>query len=474
MGRMHDATVLAVDLGGSSLRVALVGRDGGLRALNTRAHESGSDADPDAWWQGVQDGAAALARADAAGYARIVAVAVTAFTRSLVIIDAAGAVTTPAILFGDARAAAEAELLRARLPAEGEAREINAFHPLARLAWLQRHEAAALARSVAAIEPKDEINRRLTGAVASDAISSARLLASAELLAPLGLPALLPRLLRPGEIVGLVQPGALPGLAGVPVLTMAHDTWAAVTGLGAMRAGFGYCISGTTEVLGVLHEEPAAAQGLMQVEWDGVWQLGGPSQHGADALAWLRALGVAPKARPMTVPAAAAEGLVPILFLPSLSGERVPHWDPALRGAFLGLHRTHGAAEMAQAVMQGVALNNRSVLLRAEAATGRTVTEIRLGGGGATAGWAQLRADVLGRSVVTTGCAQPGLLGCAITAFATLEDRPLAALQDEMARPAVRFTPDPARHARAIALHALFLQAETAVAPISRALAGFS
>lgn len=465
MGAMRDAAVLAVDLGGSSLRVALVGRDGTLRALHAVAHDSGSEADPSLWWRGVQEGADALARADREGFARVAAVAVTAFTRSLVLLDAAGAVTMPAILFGDARAGAEAEALRARVPAGAETREINAFHPLARLAWLQRHEPAALARSVAAIEPKDEINRRLTGLVASDAISSARLLASSDLLAPLGLPALLPALKRPGEILGRVRPGALAGLAGVPVLTMAHDTWAAVTGLGAMRSGLGYCISGTTEVLGVLHDTPAQAEGLMRVEWDGLWQLGGPSQHGADALAWLRGLGAAVDA---------VDGLVPILFLPSLSGERVPHWDPALRGALLGLHRQHGPAELAQAVRQGVALNNRSVLQRAEAATGREVREIRLGGGGATPGWARLRADVLGRDVVTTACAEPGLLGCAITAFAALEGRPLAELQGEMAQPAARFTPDPAAHERARALHALFLQAESAVAPLSRALAGFS
>jgi xylulokinase len=114
------------------------------------------------------------------------------------------------------------------------------------------------------------------------------------------------------------------------------------------------------------------------------------------------------------------------------------------------------------------------VLHRAEAATGRAVSEIRLGGGGATPAWAKLRADVLGRDVVTTACAEPGLLGCAITAFAALEDRPLAALQDEMARPAARFVPDPAVQTRARVLHALFLQAESAVSPISRALAGFS
>ncbi len=468
MDPRHDATVLAADLGGSSLRVALVGRDGALHALHGAPQAAGSDADPEIWWQGVQDGAAALARAAPGAFARIAAVVVTAFTRGLVLLDATRAVVRPAILFGDARAEAEAAALRDRLPpGHPEAREISAFHPLARLAWLRRHEPAALARSVAAIEPKDEINRRLTGVVASDPISSARLLASADLLAPLGLPALLPPMRRPGAILGRVQP--LPGpfapLAGLPVLTMSHDTWAAVTGLGAMRAGIGYCISGTTEVLGVLHHAPAEAPGLMRVEWDGLWQLGGPSQHGADALAWLRGLGIAGDPRP---------DLVPILFLPSLSGERVPHWDPALRGAFLGLHRTHGPAEMAQAVMQGVALNNLSVLSRAEAATGCAVAEIRLGGGGATPAWARLRADILGRPVVTAACPEPGLLGCAITAFAALEGRTLAEMQDGMARPAARLLPDPARHARARELHALFLQAEAAVAPISRALAGFS
>jgi xylulokinase len=165
---------------------------------------------------------------------------------------------------------------------------------------------------------------------------------------------------------------------------------------------------------------------------------------------------------------------VPILFLPSLVGERVPHWDPALRGAFLGLTRTHGAADVARAVMQGIALNNLTVLQRAEAATGRRAAELRLGGGGATPGWAQIRADVLGRPVVLAQTPEPGLLGCAITAFAALEGVELTAMQDALVRPSARFEPDPLRHAAALRLHALFREAEAAVAPLSRALAALA
>ena len=461
-------TVLAVDLGGSSLRCALVDRAGSLRALHATPHRSAEEADPATWWQGLIVGAGSLRDDDPEGFAAIQAIAVTAFTRSLVLLDAAGAVLRPAILWSDTRAEATLPALHALLPASHpELASINAFHPLARLFWLSRTEPAMLARAVAAVEPKDEINRRLTGITASDTVSSARLVASADLLPMLGLPLLLPKLHRPTGVMGTARPGlpgALAALAGRPVLAMANDTWAAVTGLGAMRPGIAYCISGTTEVLGLLHDAPSRAPGLLTVDWDGLWQLGGPSQHGADALTWLRECGVAADDPPPADP-------VPILFLPTLEGERVPHWDAALRGAFLGLTRTHGAADLARAVMQGIAFNNRTVLHRAEAATGRIATELRLGGGGATPSWARIRADVLGRPVTLTECREPGLLGCAIAAFAALDSAPLAALQDELVRPTTCFAPDAGRHAAASRLHALFQAAEAAVAPISRALA---
>ncbi|NKE44943.1 FGGY-family carbohydrate kinase [Roseomonas frigidaquae] len=460
---MTAPCILAADLGGSSLRVALIGRDGAVLALHATRHSLGIEADAEDWWRGLRDGAAALRREAPADFARIGAVAISAFTRSLVLVDAVGQPTRPALLFTDARAAEALPGLLARLPPDHPERpQINAFHPLARLAWLEQADPAALARSVAVLEPKDFLNSRLTGRMASDRVSSARLAASADLLpAPL-----LPPLLRPTEVLGTVQPGTIEGLGPVPVLAMANDTWAAVAGLGALRDGHAYCISGTTEVLGLLHHSPAQAAGLLTVEWDGLFQIGGPSQHGADALAWLAGLGLdvmrgdPPPADP-----------IPLIFLPTLAGERVPHWDPDLRGAFLGLRRDHGAAELARAVMQGIAFNNRTVLDRAEAAAGRQAVALHLGGGGATPGWAQLRADVLGRPVLLPATAEPGLLGAAIVAFAHLEGTGLAAMQDALARPAARILPDAARHTEATRLHAIFQAAEAAVAPISRRLA---
>jgi xylulokinase len=273
---------------------------------------------------------------------------------------------------------------------------------------------------------------------------------------------------------------------------MANDTWASVVGLGAMRDGRAYNLSGTTEVFGVVTGAPASAQGLLDVDWGGgLHQLGGPGENGADALAWVASLADidhAGTAGASVAEAGAAERDVghalarwlaeprdpdPVLFLPYLRGERVPYWDPRLRGAFLGLNRRHRVGDLAWAVMEGIALANRTVLERAEAGIGRRASEVRFGGGGAAnREWCRLKADVLQRPVVVTTQSEHGLVGAAIVArkalgeFATLDDA-----QSALVRIAERFEPDPRAEPRYSRLHALFRQATESLAPISHALA---
>jgi xylulokinase len=293
----------------------------------------------------------------------------------------------------------------------------------------------------------------------------------------------LPRLLQPTDIAGAVRPGlagAFGRLAGVPVIAMANDTWASVVGLGALRSGYAYDLSGTTEVLGIVSDQPARAQGLLTVGWgDGISQLGGPSQSGADTLVWLLTLLGQAQADPTrigpTLEAVLAEPRdeAPVLFLPYLLGERTPYWDPSLRGALIGLNRRHRAVDLAHAVMEGVGFLNRLVLERAEAAIGTAASEVRFGGGGAAnALWCRIKADILGRPVIVTACEEQGLLGAAIAAWSALEDGPsLADAQDRLVRVAHRYEPDPERRQRYDRLFALYRHAEDAVRPISHRLA---
>jgi xylulokinase len=86
-----------------------------------------------------------------------------------------------------------------------------------------------------------------------------------------------------------------------------------------------------------------------------------------------------------------------LLFLPYLSGERTPRFDPDARGAWVGLGLGHERGHLLRAALEGVAFALREGLEALEA-TGIRAPELRLAGGGASEeSWRQLLADVLGR-----------------------------------------------------------------------------
>jgi xylulokinase len=83
-----------------------------------------------------------------------------------------------------------------------------------------------------------------------------------------------------------------------------------------------------------------------------------------------------------------------LLFLPYLLGERSPYWNPAARGAFIGLTMPDGRAEMARAVLEGVGLNLRIILETLQSKRVQ-VEEMRLiGGGSKSAVWRQILANI--------------------------------------------------------------------------------
>ncbi|CAN7643532.1 xylulokinase [Bosea sp. LjRoot237] len=486
--------VLACDLGGTSFRAALVDEIGAIYAQRaiagpmSRDDRSGSsEIDAEAWWALLIEACSGLAADEPALFDAVEAIAICGVTRTQIFLDRDGRLLCPAMTWKDTRSDALAARLRQKLdPAHPESAAINAFHPLARLAWLREEEPELFDKLACLLEPKDYLNLRLTGQRASDRVSMARLLAAVaphggrDLLAVAGISgAILPEMLEPWEQVGPIQPGLpapLDRLVGKPVFCASNDTWAAVVGLGAMREGNAYNISGTTEVLGVVGNEPARAEGLLTVDWRGLFQLGGPSQTGADTVSWLLALlgrDGADVGQEIDALLAGPRHSQPLLFLPYLQGERVPYWDPSLRGALIGLNRQHGPTDLAYAVLEGVACLNRVVLDRAEAAIGSAATEIRFGGGAAANPvWSQIKADLCGRPVVVAASKEPGLLGAAIVAFTGLgRFASLAQAQEALVTVARQFEPVPARKPAYEALFALFRRAEAALAPISRDLA---
>ena len=105
-----------------------------------------------------------------------------------------------------------------------------------------------------------------------------------------------------------------------------------------------------------------------------------------------------------------------VTFLPYLQGERTPHRNAALRGAFRGLSLAHTRAHLTRAVLEGVcfALRDSVEILRELA---MAPAHLLLTGGGAKSAFIrQLQADVYGLPVTTVNREEGPAYGAALLA----------------------------------------------------------
>jgi xylulokinase len=102
--------------------------------------------------------------------------------------------------------------------------------------------------------------------------------------------------------------------------------------------------------------------------------------------------------------------------MPYLGSAATPRWNANARAAFIGMAFTHGRAEMARSIMEGVALEVRD-MLEGWFKAGVEITTLRLGGGATKSPlWNQIQADVYGRPVETLVTSETAVLGAAILA----------------------------------------------------------
>jgi len=108
-----------------------------------------------------------------------------------------------------------------------------------------------------------------------------------------------------------------------------------------------------------------------------------------------------------------SEGLI---FLPYLTGERMPYSDPNARGTFFGLTVRHDKSHLVRAVLEGVAYGLRD-LLELVRDFGLEIEQVRASGGGARSGlWRQILADIFATELVTINVTEGAAYGAALLA----------------------------------------------------------
>jgi xylulokinase len=256
------------------------------------------------------------------------------------------------------------------------------------------------------------------------------------------------------------------------------DAWCGAMGIGAVRAGLAFNASGTSEVFGVVASTYRESEGLVTQPWGkGLFQIGGPSQAGADCLAWYyeaiegkeAGLGYGQLIKGLREQKRQPE---PVLFLPYLRGERTPLWEPDARGLLLGLNRLHTRVDFIWAILEGVVFSNRQVLDLAVKGDHKIVREVRITGGAVEADtWCQIKADILKLPLVRTQGKEAALLGAAMLAMIGLgEYADIIECQERLVRVERVFEPrrDPAKFYDR--LFERWLDAQRALLPVTQAL----
>ncbi|MCS0606382.1 FGGY-family carbohydrate kinase [Streptomyces sp. LP11] len=440
---------LGIDLGTQGVRALLVTADGrvvgGGSAPLLRGRRDGlrHEQDPGEWWEAVCAACReAFVRAPVG--VRVGGVAVCGTSGTVLLTDTTGRPLSPALMYDDRRATADA----ARLRSAGFTVQDTWALPKAR--WLT--ETYGPGRVT---HQPDVITARLVGRrVPSD--SSHALKTAYDLVREAwpdltGLPrGALPAVVSPGTRLGevCVPAAEATGIpAGTPVLAGMTDGCAAQIAAGALREGAWNSVLGTTLVLkgaaarpvpdptGVVYNHRAP---------DGTWLPGGASSVGAGVLT-ARFPGADP-AR-LDARAAAFEPSGAVAYPLVSPGERFPFLAPDATALLLG--DPADEADLWAALLQGVAFTERLCLdylhhLGAPLDGPLTFT----GGGTRSAYWTQLRADVLGRPARVPARPEPALGMAALAAYGTGAGPTLADVAEHMARPGTTIHPRPDRTAR--------------------------
>ena len=226
----------------------------------------------------------------------------------------------------------------------------------------------------------------------------------------LGFPrALLPALREDAGDLGRTRAELL-GIA-VPILACAGDQHAGAVGLGCLDRAQAMCVHGTGSFVDVITGTvPPLDAGLHPGTLAMTARRSGGVSHFAvetyvattgSALNWvcekLQWFENAAQIGALAAEAASANG---VSFVPALTGLRVPAMEPAARASLTGISMATTRAEVARAVLEGIAHSVAACIAANEQVSGLQVSELVVGGGlSGSSTLLQIQADLSGMPV---------------------------------------------------------------------------
>ncbi len=532
--RIENPLVLAVDLGTSGCKTALVSLGGSGPEGQKPAQVldfafapvelvlpagGGSEQRPEDWWQAFLTTSRALLERQPQHRDQIVAICCSTQGEGTVCVDEKGQALANAILWLDMRGAPYIEKAAGGWPSvagygaaklwrwirlTGGAPALSGKDPAAHMLFVKHEYPELYQKTHKFLNVLDYMNLRLTGRIAatSDSIltswvtdnrNPAHIRYDDTLIQMSGIEKdKFPDIIKCTDVLGPLLPDVAQqlGLPALPVIAGSIDNTAAALGSGCVHFGDAHLYVGTsswiaahvprkkTDVFSSVASVPCAFDDryLMTALQSSA---GANLSYLKDQVLYHEDELLAEEHVPDVykifdrIAARTEAGSGGLIYMPWLYGERTPVEDRSLRAGLFNLSLEHNRAHIIRAFFEGVALNTRWMMKPVEKFLGKRLQQITFAGGGATSDvWCSIFADTLGIPVRQLHQpVQANALGSAFMAGLALN---LIERNDIPERTQIRATyePDPDRQAVMNRSFETFLDLHKRLAPVYHRLQG--
>ncbi len=443
--------LLGIDIGTSACKVAVFERNGEVIASASEEypvyypHPGWAEQNPEEWWRAV---CTAVRKIEAGGVdlKKIAGIGIDGQSWSAIPVDKAGNVLTNTPIWMDTRAQDICNEFHEKIGADqifqSAGNSLQPSYTTAKILWYRRNLPEIYRNTYKILQSNSYIAFKLTGNMTQDISQGYGLHCfnmhtgewDAGMCAALEIPlSLLPDIYPSHAIIGTVtrQAEEESGLmAGIPVAAGGLDAACGTLGAGVVRPGEtqeqGGQAGGMSICIDTYQADPRLILGYHVVP--GKWILQGGTTGGGGVMRWLerefgayeREAGKSRGESSLELFNEEAEAVSPgsdgMVFLPYMSGERSPIWDPDAKGVFYGMDFGKTKGHFIRAAMEGVAFSLHHNLEIAREAGAEAAVLRAVGGSANSLLWTQIKSDITGKPIVVPSSDTATTLGAAILA----------------------------------------------------------
>ena len=449
---MNKTYLLGIDIGTSACKVAVFDRNGKVLAAANGdypvyyPHEGWAEQNPEEWWSAVCGATRETIQKAGIAPEEIAGVGIDGQSWSAIAIDRDGNVLTNTPIWMDTRAQSICDRLNEEIGADAvfevAGNSLQPSYTTAKIIWYKENLPEVYAKIYKILQSNSYIAFKLTDAITQDVSQGYGLHCfdmrkgcwDEAMCERLGIPMdFLPEIFNCDHVVGTVTAKAAQecGLAeGTPVVAGGLDAACGTLGAGVIHSGETQEQGGQAGGMSICIDEYKADPSLI-LSYHVIpdkWLLQGGTTGGGGVMRWFEhefadyermmkeQSGESSLNQLNEIAEKVAPGSDGLVFLPYMSGERTPIWDPNAKGVYYGLDFSKTKGHFIRAAMEGTAYALKHNLDVAEEAGAKVEVLRAMGGSANSLLWTQIKSDITGKPIVVPSSDTATTLGAVILA----------------------------------------------------------